>query len=181
MMCRSLIVLSARPIKWIGFVTTFRLDETEWRILRELQEHGRLTNVELARRVGISAPPCLRRMRALEEAGVIEGYHALISQKSLGYEVSAFAMVGLSRQSENDLRAFEEQVRQWRIVRECHMLSGEIDFILKCIAPDLEAFQDFIINDLTAARNVDSVKTSLVIRRAKYEIGPPLPAVAEQC
>lgn len=181
MMCRPFTVSRAGPIRWVGFVTTFRLDETDWRILRELQENGRITNVELARRVGISAPPCLRRMRALEEAGVIEGYHALISQKALDYEVSAFAMVGLSRQSENDLRAFEEQVRQWRIVRECHMLSGEIDFILKCVAPDLEAFQDFIINDLTAARNVDSVKTSLVIRRSKYELGPPLPAVAEQC
>jgi DNA-binding Lrp family transcriptional regulator len=163
----------------MGFVTTFRLDETDWRILRELQVNGRITNVELARRVGISAPPCLRRMRALEDAGIIEGYHALVSQKALGYEVSAFAMVGLSGQSEHDLRQFEENVRDWDIVRECHMLSGEIDFILKCVAHDLEAFQDFIINDLTAAPNVDSVKTSLVIRRSKYELGPPLPAVAE--
>jgi len=168
-------------LEWIGFVTTFRLDETDWRILRELQANGRITNVELARRVGISAPPCLRRMRALEEAGVVEGYHALISQKALGYEVSAFAMVGLARQSESDLRSFEEQVRQWRVVRECHMRSGEIDFILKCVAPHLEAFQEFIINDLTAAKNVDSVKTSLVIRRSKYELGPPLPVIAEQC
>lgn len=164
----------------MAFVTTFRLDETDWRILRELQANGRITNVELARRVGISAPPCLRRMRALEESGIIEGYHALISRKALGYEVCAFAMVGLAGQSENDLRQFEEQVRSWDIVRECHMLSGEIDFILKCVATDLEAFNDFIINDLTAAKNVDSVKTSLVIRWSKYALGPPLPTVADR-
>lgn len=181
MICRLIAAPMVGRQQWIGFVTTFRLDETDWRILRELQESGRITNVELARRVGISAPPCLRRMRALEEAGVIEGYHALISQKALGFDVCAFAMVGLTRQSEHDLRAFEDQVRQWHIVRECHMLSGEIDFILKCVARDLEAFQDFIINDLTAARNVGSVKTSLVIRRSKYELSPPLPAVAEPC
>ncbi len=154
-----------------------KLDATDWHILRELQANGRITNVELARRVGISAPPCLRRVRALEEAGIIDGYHALLNQRSLGFEVTAFAMVGLAHQSEADLRAFEESARDWELVRECHMLSGEIDFILKCVAPDLEAFQDFIINDLTAARNVDSVKTSLVIRRSKYEIGPPLTRV----
>lgn len=155
-------------------MAVIRLDETDWRILRELQANGRITNVELARRVGISAPPCLRRVRALEEAGVIEGYHALLNQKVLGFDVTAFAMVGLSSQAEADLRAFEAQVRKWSIVRECHMLSGEIDFVLKCVAPDLEAFQEFIINDLTAAPNVDSVKTSLVIRRSKYELGPPV-------
>lgn len=161
-------------------MTTFRLDDTDWRILRELQDNGRITNVELARRVGISAPPCLRRMRALEEAGIIEGYQALISRKALGYDVLAFAMVGLSAQSENALRLFEAQVREWDIVRECHMLSGEIDFILKCVAPNLDSFQDFIINHLTATKNVGSVKTSLVIRRSKYELGPPLPEVEEQ-
>lgn len=154
-------------------MAAIRLDQTDWRILQELQANGRITNVELARRVGISAPPCLRRVRALEAAGVIEGYRVILNQKMLGFEVSAFAMVGLSSQAEADLRAFEERVRSWIIVRECHMLSGETDFILKCIAPDLEAFQNFIINDLTAAPNVDSVKTSLVIRRSKYEPGPP--------
>jgi len=172
--------MSPSSAKWTDLVTTFRLDTTDWRILSELQRNGRITNVELARRVGISAPPCLRRMRALEEAGIIEGYHALLNQKALGYDVCAFAMVGLSGQSEQDLRQFEEQARGWDIVRECHMLSGEIDFILKCVAPDLEAFQDFVINHLTAAKNVDSVKTSLVIRPSKFDVGPPLPALAKR-
>jgi DNA-binding Lrp family transcriptional regulator len=151
-----------------------RLDATDWRILKELQANGRITNVELARKVGISAPPCLRRVRALEEAGIISGYFALLDEKSLGFEVIAFASVGLHSQSEPDLRAFENRVLAWALVRECHMLSGETDFILKCVAPDLPAFQDFIINELTAAPNVASVKTTLVIRRVKFEPGVPI-------
>lgn len=133
-----------------------------------------MTNVELARRVGISAPPCLRRVRALEEAGIITRYCALIDAKQVGFDVTAFAMVGLQSQAEADLMAFEEQVADWPIVRECTMLSGEVDFILKCTATDLAAFQDFIINDLTAAPNVDSVKTALSIRSSKYEPGVPI-------
>ena len=150
------------------------LDPTDWRILSELQHDGRMTNIELARRVGISAPPCLRRVRALEEAGIIEGYRCLINAKKVGFELTAFAMLGLASQAEADLLAFEQRVRNWPIVRECHMLSGETDFILKCIAPDLSSFQDFIIHELTAAPNVDSVKTSLAIRRSKNEPGVPL-------
>ena len=153
------------------------LDVMDWRILRELQANGRMTNIKLARRVGISAPPCLRRVRALEEAGVIEGYRCLIDAKAVGFELTAFAMLGLNSQAEADLLAFEEQVRAWPIVRECHMLSGETDFILKCVAPDLQSFQEFIIHELTAAPNVDSVKTMLAIRRSKYEPGVPIDVV----
>ena len=112
-----------------------RLDQTDWRILRELQADGRITNVELARKVGISAPPCLRRVRALEEAGFIHGYAALLDDRALGFDVTAFAMVGLHSQAEADLIAFEERVRGSPIVRDCYMLSGEIDFMLKCVAP----------------------------------------------
>lgn len=150
------------------------LDKTDWRILRELQQDGRMTNVELARRVGITSPPCLRRVRALEEAGIIDRYCALIDEKKSGFDVIAFAMVGLHSQAEADLVAFEERVRTWPVVRECYMLSGEIDFILKCVAADLGAFQSFIIDELTAAPNVDSVKTSLSIRRSKYALGVPI-------
>jgi DNA-binding Lrp family transcriptional regulator len=151
-----------------------RLDATDWRILKELQANGRVSNVELARKVGISPPPCLRRVRALEEAGMIAGYFALLDEKSVGFEVIAFAMVGLHSQSEADLRAFENRVLAWPIVRECYMLSGESDFQLKCVAPDLTAFQDFVIEELTAAPNVASVKTTLVIRRVKFEPGVPV-------
>ncbi|MGV1014436.1 MAG: Lrp/AsnC family transcriptional regulator [Methyloceanibacter sp.] len=156
-----------------------RLDATDWRILRALQEDGRITNVDLARQVGISAPPCLRRVRALEEAGIIEGFAARLNDKSLGFDVTAFAMVGLHSQAEADLIAFEERARLSPIVRDCYMLSGEIDFLLKCVAPDLSAFQDFIIHELTAAPNVASVKTSLVIRASKHAPGVPMELVDE--
>ncbi|MDO5606368.1 MAG: Lrp/AsnC family transcriptional regulator [Paracoccus sp. (in: a-proteobacteria)] len=152
-----------------------KLDTIDRKILAELQSDGRMTNVELARRAGISAPPCLRRVRALEEAGYIRGYHAEIDARSLGFEVQVFAMVRLQNQSERDLAMFEERARSWPMVRECHMLNGEIDFILKCVAPDLSSFQQFLTESLTAAPNVASVKTSLVIRCAKDEPGVPFP------
>lgn len=150
-----------------------RLDEIDRKILAELQADGRMTNVELAKRVGISAPPCLRRVRTLEEAGFIRGYHADVDPRELGFEVQVFAMVGLQSQAEADLSAFEARCRAWPLVRECHMLNGEVDFILKCVAPDLSTFQSFLTEELTAADNVVSVKTSLVIRDAKDEPGVP--------
>jgi DNA-binding Lrp family transcriptional regulator len=143
-----------------------RLDAIDRKILKELQDDGRITNVDLAQRVGISAPPCLRRVRALEQAGYIKGYRALLDEKLLGCEVTVFAMVHLSSQAEADLMEFEAFVRAQPLVRECWMLSGEIDFILKCVAPDLRTFQAFVV-ELTAAPHVRNVKTSLVLKMAK--------------
>jgi DNA-binding Lrp family transcriptional regulator len=152
---------------------TTRLDPIDRLILAELQADGRMTNVELARRVGISAPPCLRRVRTLEEQGYIRGYHADVNARELGFEVQVFAMVGLQSQARADLAAFEERCQGWSLVRECHMLNGEVDFILKCVAPDLSTFQTFLTDELIAAPNVGSVKTSLVIRDAKDQPGVP--------
>ena len=150
-----------------------KLDEIDRMILAELQADGRMTNVELAKRVGISAPPCLRRVRTLEEQGFILGYHADVNARELGFEVQVFAMVGLVSQAEADLTAFEGLCQSWPLVRECHMLNGEVDFILKCVAPDLRTFQRFLTEELTSAGNVASVKTSLVIRGAKDDPGVP--------
>ncbi|CAG0911906.1 unnamed protein product [Cyprideis torosa] len=161
-------------------MVTHRLDPIDRKILAELQADGRMTNVELAKRVGISAPPCLRRVRALEEQGFIRGYHADVDARELGFEVQVFASVGLQSQAEADLRLFEERCRSWPLVRECHMLNGEVDFILKCVAPDLSTFQSFLTGELTAAENVASVKTSLVIRCAKDEPGVPFDVLEER-
>ena len=150
-----------------------RLDPIDWRILKELQADGRITNVALAERVGLSPPPCLRRVRALEDAGLISGYTVLLDEKALGFPVQAFALVGLHSQSEPDLRAFENRVLAAPYVREAHMLSGESDYILACVAPDLEAFHEFVLRELTAWPNVASVKTHLAIRRAKRDPGLP--------
>jgi DNA-binding Lrp family transcriptional regulator len=138
------------------------LDAIDWKILEELQADGRITNVELARRVGVSAPPSLRRVRALEEAGYIKGYRALLDEKLLGYEVTVFAMVHLASQAEADIKEFQAFVQAQPLVRECWMLSGDIDFILKCVAPDLKAFQAFVV-ELTAAPHVRNVRTSLAL------------------
>ena len=161
-------------------MVTTRLDEIDRKILAELQADGRMTNVELAKRVGISAPPCLRRVRTLEESGYITGYHAEVSARELGFEVQVFAMVGLDSQAEAELRAFEDRCREWPLVRECHMLNGEVDFILKCVAPDLSNFQQFLTGDLLTTPNVASVKTSLVIRGAKDEPGVPFDVLEER-
>lgn len=157
-----------------------KLDEIDRMILAELQADGRMTNVELAKRVGISAPPCLRRVRTLEEQGFIRGYHADVDPRELGFEVQVFAMVGLVSQAEADLSAFEDKCRGWPLVRECHMLNGEVDFVLKCVAPDLRSFQTFLTEHLTSAPNVASVKTSLVIRGAKDEPGVPFDVLEER-
>lgn len=151
-----------------------KLDEIDWRILKALQDDGRITNVDLAEQAGITAPPCLRRVRALEEAGYIKGYHAELDAQALGYDLVVFALVRLQSQAEADLRAFEALVGSWPLVRECYMLNGEIDFILKIVARDLHEFQTFLTSHLTPAPNVASVKTSLMIRCAKKLPSVPL-------
>ena len=152
------------------------IDAVDKVILRHLQAEGRVTNVELAERAGLTAPPCLRRVRALEEAGAIRGYHADLDPEALGYAITVFAMVSLKSQAEADLRAFEEHVAALPQVRECHMLNGEIDFILKVVAHDLQEFQRFLTSELTPAPNVASVKTSLTIRASKNLPGVPVDA-----
>ena len=152
------------------------LDATDWRILKELQADGRMTNIALATKIGLSAPPCLRRVRALEEAGLITGYTTLVDEEALGHALTAFVMVRLHNQAEADLRAFENRVLGWPLVRDAHMLSGESDYMLKCVARNLPSFQGFVLNELTAAPNVASVKTFLTIRRAKREPGIPIAA-----
>ncbi len=152
-----------------------KLDRIDRRILHDLQDKGRMTNVELAKRAGISAPPCLRRVRALEKAGLIKGYHAEINAEALGFSVTVFAQVGLSSQAEADLRAFEQLMASYPEVRECHMLAGEADFLLRIVATDWDAYQRFLTSKLTPAPNVSHVKTALAIRSTKTEPGVPIP------
>ena len=155
-------------------MTANKFDSIDIQILRELQADGRMTNVELAQRVGLTAPPCLRRVRALEESGVITSYHAELDAVSLGFGITVFAMVSLRSQAESDLEAFESHIAALPEVRECYMLNGEIDFILKIVARDLQSFQRFLTSRLTSAPNVSSVKTSLTIRRSKNAVGVPI-------
>ena len=159
----------------MGFrMARVKLDRIDFKILRDLQDNGRMTNVELARRVGISPPPCLRRVRGLEQTGCIRGYHADIDPQQLGFGVTVFANVGLHSQAENDLVAFETLVQSWPEVRECHMLAGETDFLLKIVATDWDSYQKFLTSRLTPAPNVSVVKSSLAIRSAVQRPGVPI-------
>jgi DNA-binding Lrp family transcriptional regulator len=151
-----------------------KLDKIDLRILKCLQANGRITNVELAKNAGISAPPCLRRVRALEASGHIQGYHAKLNHGVLGYGVTIFAHVKLHSQAEADLNLFVEQVQDWPCVREAHMVAGEVDFILKVVAKDWDDYQEFLTHHLTSAANVTSVRSSLAVRASKEEAGVPI-------
>ena len=142
-------------------------------ILRDLQADGRMTNVELARRAGISAPPCLRRVRALEEAGFIRGIHADLDPEALGYEVVFLALVGLDSQSETVLTGFEGMLARWPEVRECHMVRGGGDFLLKLVARNT-AHENELTTKLTGADHVTNVQTFQVIRSSKNLPGVPV-------
>lgn len=157
-----------------------RLDAIDLRILADLQDNGRMTNVELAARAGLSAPPCLRRLRNLEEAGYIKGYHADLDAKAIGFGVTVFAQVGLSSQAEADLKAFEALAQTWPLVRECHMLAGAADFLLKVVAQDWDSYQRFLTTCLTPAPNVSHVKSALAIRSAKALPGVPIEVEGER-
>ena len=151
-----------------------KLDRIDLKILRDLQDNGRMTNVELAKRVGISPPPCLRRVRTLEQTECIRGYHADVNPAALGFGVTVFAHVGLHSQAEADLVAFEELVESWPEVRECHMLAGETDFLIKIVASDWDRYQRFLTSQLTAAPNVSVVKSALAIRTKTHRPGVPI-------
>jgi len=150
-----------------------KLDRIDLRILKDLQAEGRMTNVELASRVGISAPPCLRRVRALEESGFIKGYHAELDAELLGYEVQFFALVGLDSQSETVLEGFEQTVAAWPEVRECHMARGPHDFVLKLVARNT-AHENELTRRLTGAPHVSTVLTVQVIRTSTDRPGVPV-------
>ena len=150
-----------------------KLDRIDLKILRDLQDQGRMTNVELARRAGISAPPCLRRVRALEKAGFIRGYHADLEAEQLGFEVMFMALVGLDSQSEAVLTEFETRMADWAEVRECHMVRGAADFVLKIVARNT-AHENELTTKLTSAPHVATVQTIQVIRTAKQTPGIPV-------
>jgi DNA-binding Lrp family transcriptional regulator len=150
-------------------------DTIDWKILRELQREGRITNVQLADRVGLSPPPTLRRVQALEEAGYVTGYRATLDRAKLEYGVKLFAAVGLKSQAQGEMEAFERRAKTWPIVRECYAVTGAADFMLVCVARDLNAMQAFVTGALSKTANVESVKTSLILHVAKDEPEVPLP------
>ena len=155
-------------------MSRIKLDSIDLKILKSLQEDGRITNVELAKYAGVSAPPCLRRVRALEETGYIDSYHANINMSKMGYTVTVFAFVSLKTQQETDLTAFAQVVDSWPLVRDSYMIAGDTDFILRIIAKDWEQYNKFLVNELLTAPNVLNVKSALGIRATKQRHGIPI-------
>ena len=155
-----------------------KLDQIDISILNDLQNTGRITNVELAKRAGISAPPCLRRVNALEDQGIIASYHANLNPHMLGFTVTIFSEVALTSQNDADLRMFEEKVQTWPLVRECYMVTGGADFLLKIIAQDFDAYQHFLSTQLSTFSLVSQIKTRMVIRASKKKPGIPLELIS---
>ena len=151
------------------------LDATDWKILRELQRHGRLTNVELASRVGLSPPPCLRRVQALEKAGVIAGYRALLDPLELGLTVSVFIQVTLERQVESALEVFERAIQARPEVMECYLMTGDADYLLRVVVSDVQALERFILDFLTRIHGVGNIRSSFALKQVKYQTALPLP------
>jgi len=151
-----------------------KLDKIDRKILTDLQTSGRMTNVELAERAGISAPPCLRRVRALEDNQVIKGYYARLNGSKLGYGITAFVNVGLSNQNDDAIKAFDAEIQKWDNVREAYVISGDFDFLLRVVAKDWDDYQDFLSNKLTTLPNVGSVRTAMKVKIAKFEPGFPI-------
>lgn len=155
-------------------MTRHRLDNTDLNILKQLQAEGRITNVELAKRTGISAPPCLRRLRALEEEGFVKSYHANLNAEKLDFPVTVFAMVNLSSNARNSQNEFAAAVQNWPRVRECHGLTGTSDFLLKIVAKSWEDYQAFLTRELTQNPLISSVNSYISIDNVKSEPGIPL-------
>lgn len=151
-----------------------RLDKIDRKILKELQDNGRISNVDLAKSVGISPPPCLRRVRILSEKGYIKGYHAEIDAAKMGYGVYIFAMVTLENQSQKDTQNFEAHVSKFSMVREIHMLTGDCDFMLRIVAKDWDGYQAFLTKDLLCAPNVASAKSFLSVSSPRSLPGVPI-------
>ena len=151
-----------------------KLDKIDKKILRDLQDNGRMTNVDLAKNVGISAPPCLRRVRALEESGFIDSYHAHLNPVALGYTVTVFASVSVDNHAEQKLKDFENYIKEFEKVRECHILTGDVDFLLKIVAKDWDDYQNFLSKHLTTAPGVSAVRSSLAVRALKVVPGVPV-------
>ena len=155
-----------------------KLDSIDWNILRLMQGDARLSNVELAKAVGLSPSPCLNRVRALEEAGYISRYVTLLDALRVGLKVSVFIQVTLERQIEPALEAFEKAIRERPEVMECYLMTGDADYLLRVVVPDIQALEAFILKFLTRLPGVGNIRSSFALKQVKYQTALPLPGVA---
>lgn len=154
--------------------TPVRLDEIDRKILRLLQADCRLTMLEIAERVGLSASPCHRRIKIMEDAGLIKGYVALVDQRRLGLPVSVFVSIKLERQREKDLEAFSKAISRWPEVLECYLMTGHRDYLLRVVVEDLQAYEKFLKQKLTLVPGIASIESSFALDQIKYSIAVPV-------
>ncbi len=153
-----------------------KLDEIDRRILAELQSNSKLTNVELAAKVGLSASPCLARVRELERDGILRGYVALVSAEALGLKITVFIQITLEKQTEKALDIFESRIRAFPEVMECYLMTGDSDYLVRLVVPDVQALQDFIVHNLTTIPGVANIRSSFALKQVTYKTALPLPS-----
>ena len=149
------------------------LDEIDRKILAAMQANARLRNVELAEEIGLSASPCLRRVRRLEDAGIISGYATLVDQKAVGLPVSVFIQVTLEKQIEPALDVFENAIQSWPEVMECYLMTGDADYHLRVVTADLAGYERFLMDKLTRLDGVASIKSSFSLKQVAYRTALP--------
>ncbi len=160
--------------------STPTLDELDFKILDYLQEHGQTSNVELADRVGLSPAPCLRRVRALEQAGVIRKYVTLINPSAVDLAVTVFVQISLDLQVEGRLEIFERAILRRPEVLECYLMTGDADYLLRVVVPDVSSYERFLTNWLTKIESVAGIKSSFALKQVKYHTALPLTRAATE-
>lgn len=151
-----------------------RLDEIDAKILEQLQQNARLPNVDLANRVGLSPAPCLRRVRALEEAGVIRGYAALLDPGAVDLGVTIFVQIWLTAQAAEPMEMFEEAIVKRPEVMDCYLMTGEPDYLLRVVVPDVASYERFLKESLTRIASVSSIRSTFALKQVKYSTALPL-------
>ncbi len=150
------------------------LDAIDRRILERLQHDGRLSNADLAEQVGLSSSPCWRRVKALEEAGVIKGYAAQVDAKSVGLSVNVFMSVSLTTQTEKALKDFERAAAERPEVMECYLMTGDADYLIRVAVPDMAALERFILEQLSPMKEVEKIRSSFALKQVRYKTALPL-------
>lgn len=155
-----------------------KLDHIDHKILRHLQENARITNAELADRVGLSPTPCLRRLRRLESDGVIKGYHTEIDREALGVNVTVIILVKLEREDDKTLREFEKAIKDRDEVMECYLVTGKFDYFIRVVVPSLAAYETFLSETMLRMPNIATVESSFTLREVERKVVMPIPETA---
>jgi len=167
-------IASDLVIYWLNLMLKSHLDEVDVQILGMLQDDGRITNADLAKKVGLSPPSVLQRVRTLEKLGLIRGYHALLDHERLGLKITALAMISLSLHQEQPIERFRRSIQDIPEVLECYHVSGEFDFLLKIVVKDIRSYEQLVREKLSKIKGIGQIRSSFVLATPKYTTQIPL-------